>query len=278
MSGPTELLRVEGLVTDYPLRGAWKKSFRALHGVSFSVAEGETLGVVGESGSGKTTVGRAILGLAPITEGSVFFRGRDIAHLDKRERRALSSDIQVVFQDPYSSLNPAMTIRDTLTEPLIVAGVTRRVADARVAELLDQVRLPSDSGRRYPSEFSGGQRQRIAIARALARSPRLVICDEPVSGLDLSNRMTVLDLFIEIQERTGVAYLFITHDLAVVRHMGHRTVVMRNGQIVEFGDTATVIESPSDPYTRRLMLAAPVPDPVRQAERRREFHRIQVPA
>ena len=277
MTGEQELLRIAGLVTEYPGRGG-RRPFRALADISLTIAPGETLGVVGESGSGKTTLGRTLLGLAPVTSGNIVYRGRDISHLRARERRALSDEIQVVFQDPYSSLNPAMTIRDTLTEPLLVAGVSRVEADRRVQELLDQVHLPSDSGRRYPSEFSGGQRQRIAIARALSRSPRLVVCDEPVSGLDLSNQATVLDLFVEIQERTGVAYLFVTHDLAVVRHISHRIVVMRAGRIVESGDTAALTEHPQDPYTRRLLLAAPVPDPARQAERRAEFHRIDVPA
>ena len=278
MSAPGELLRVDELVTEYPARGSRRAPFRALHGVTLSVREGETLGVVGESGSGKTTLGRAILGLAPVSAGRITYRDRDISHLGKRDRRALSSEIQVVFQDPYSSLNPAMTISDTLTEPLLVAGAGQAEARRRVTELLDQVHLPADAGNRYPSEFSGGQRQRVAIARALSRRPRLVVCDEPVSGLDLSNQATVLDLFIEIQERTGVSYLFVTHDLAVVRHVSHRIVVMRAGEIVESGTARRVTADPRDPYTRRLMLAAPIPDPARQAARRAEFRRVEVPS
>jgi ABC-type glutathione transport system ATPase component len=239
-----------------------------LKGVSLDIRPGETVGLVGESGSGKTTLGRAILGLAPVTGGEIRFEGRTISGLGRRERRQLSDDIQVVFQDPYTSLNPAMTVEDILTEPLLVTGMSRRDARQRVADLLDDVRLPADAGQRLPREFSGGQRQRIAIARALTRSPKLVVCDEPVSALDLSNQSRVLDLFIEIQQRTGVAYLFITHDLAVVRHISHRVAVLYRGDIVETGEAATLTRDPDHPYTRRLLLAAPVPDPVRQAQRR----------
>ena len=245
-----------------------------LHGISLDVKAGETLGLVGESGSGKTTLGRAILGLAPITGGAIHFQGNDISRLAKRERRALSKDIQVVFQDPYTSLNPAMTVNDILTEPLLVTGTTRADADRRVRTLLDEVHLPSDAGQRLPREFSGGQRQRVAIARALSRDPKLIVCDEPVSALDLSTQARVLDLFIEIQEQTGVAYLFITHDISVVRHISHRVAVMYRGELVETGDAATVTTNPHHPYTQRLLLAAPVPDPRRQAERRAERHRL----
>jgi peptide/nickel transport system ATP-binding protein len=262
------LLEVRDLVVEYPGAGFRRPPFRALHGVSIHVGAGETLGVVGESGSGKTTLGRAILGLAPVTQGTVEFDGRDISHLGRAERRGLSEEIQVVFQDPHSSLNPAMTVFDILTEPLTVAGMSSADAKHRVQELLDRVHLPGDSGRRYVNEFSGGQRQRIAIARALSRNPRLVVCDEPVSGLDLSNRATVLDLFIEIQETTGLAYLFITHDISVVRHVSHRMIVMTGGRIVEEGTAGEVTDHPREVYTRRLILAAPVPDPKRQAERR----------
>ncbi|MEN2739618.1 ATP-binding cassette domain-containing protein [Microbacterium sp. X-17] len=268
------LLRVDDLVVEYPGRGLRRPPFRALHEVSIQVARGETLGIVGESGSGKTTLGRAILGLAPVTSGRVAFDGRDISHLAKHDRRALSSDIQVVFQDPYSSLNPAMTVFEILTEPLRVAGISSADARRRVQTLLDQVHLPSDAGDRYPNEFSGGQRQRVAIARALSREPRLVVCDEPVSGLDLSNQATVLDLFMEIQNRTGVAYLFVTHDISLVRHISHRVVVMNQGRTVEEGTARQVTTDPRDPYTQRLMLAAPVPDPERQAARREQFRAI----
>jgi ABC-type glutathione transport system ATPase component len=262
------LLVADDVIVEYPGRGFRKPPFRALNGVSLSIGAGETLGLVGESGSGKTTIGRAILGLAPVTGGTIRYGGRVISNIAKAERRALSDDIQVVFQDPYTSLNPAMTVNDILTEPLLVAGVSRADANRRVQDLLDQVHLPGDAGQRLPREFSGGQRQRIAIARALSRDPRVIVCDEPVSALDLSNQGRVLDLFIEIQERTSVAYLFITHDLSVVRHISHRVAVMYRGEIIEAGPAATVTTAPEHPYTQRLLLAAPVPDPKRQAERR----------
>jgi ABC-type glutathione transport system ATPase component len=270
----TALLSVENLAVEYPGKGWRRPPFRALQNVSLSIAAGETMGLVGESGSGKTTLGRAVLGLAPVTEGRIVFDGRDISRLGKPERRGLSEDLQVVFQDPYTSLNPAMTVNDILTEPLLVTGTSRVDADRRVRDLLDEVKLPTDAGRRLAREFSGGQRQRIAIARALTRSPKLVVCDEPVSALDLSTQARVLDLFIEIQESTGVAYLFVTHDLAVVRHICHRVAVMQKGQIVETGDAAQVTSEPAHPYTKRLLLAAPVPHPVEQAERRAERQRF----
>jgi len=268
------LLDVQGVVVEYPARGLGKKPFRALHGVSLDILPGECVGLVGESGSGKTTLGRAVLGLAPVTEGAIHYKGRDIAHLGRRQRRELAGDIQAVFQDPYTSLNPSMTIEQILIEPLTVRKVERAEATRRVRELLEQVHLPADAGGRLPREFSGGQRQRIAIARALALEPRLIICDEPVSALDLSTQARVLALFKEIQERTGVAYLFVSHDLAVVRHLSHRVAVMYRGEIVEWGDGDQVTGKPEHPYTQRLFLAAPVPDPVRQADRRVERKRL----
>ncbi len=268
------LLDVEDLVVEYPARGFGKKPFRALSGVSLDIRPGETVGLVGESGSGKTTLGRAVLGLAPVTSGTIRYDGRGISHLSRRDRRALASDIQVVFQDPYTSLNPSLTIEQILTEPLTAQGVPRNEAARRVRELLDQVHLPGDAGARLPREFSGGQRQRIAIARALALGPRLIVCDEPVSALDLSTQARVLALFTEIQERTGVAYLFVSHDLAVVRHLSHRVAVMYRGEIVEWGDGDQVTSRPQHPYTQRLLLAAPVPDPDAQARRRAERRRL----
>jgi peptide/nickel transport system ATP-binding protein len=270
------LLVVEDLDVEYPSKGWRRPPFRVLKGVSITIGAGETLGLVGESGSGKTTLGRAVLGLAPITSGTVRYEGKVISDLGPKERRALSSDIQVVFQDPYTSLNPAMTVNDILSEPLRVAGTPRAEAEKRVRDLLDHVRLPADAGERLPREFSGGQRQRIAIARALSRDPRVIVCDEPVSALDLSTQARVLDLFVEIQERTGVAYLFVTHDLSVVRRISHRVAVMQGGEIIETGDAATVTTTPQHPYTQRLLLAAPVPDPQRQAERRAERRRLAV--
>jgi len=264
------LLEVSDLVVEYPAKGFRATPFRALKGVSLDIRPGETVGLVGESGSGKTTLGRALLGLAPVTEGRVTYDGRDISHLNRRDRRSLSSEIQVVFQDPYSSLNPSMTIEQILSEPLTASGTGGKEAKARVQDLLDRVGLPAGARTRLPREFSGGQRQRIAIARALALDPRLIVCDEPVSALDLSTQARVLDLFIEIQERTGVAYLFITHDLAVVRHISHRVAVMYRGEIVESGEGDQVTSHPEHPYTQRLFMAAPIPDPDRQEQRRRE--------
>ena len=270
----TTLLDIRDLDVSYPVKGFRKPPFQALRGVSLDIRPGETVGLVGESGSGKTTLGRAVLGLAPVTGGSIRFEDREIAHLSRSARRELSSEIQVVFQDPYSSLNPAMTIEQILSEPLRAKGVARQVANTRVRDLLGRVNLPADAADRLPREFSGGQRQRIAIARALALDPSLIVCDEPVSALDLSTQARVLDLFIEIQERTGVAYLFISHDLAVVRHISHRVAVMYHGEIVETGEGDQVTSAPEHPYTQRLFMAAPVPDPVRQEQRRADRHRL----
>ncbi|MEN2743898.1 ATP-binding cassette domain-containing protein [Sinomonas halotolerans] len=263
-----KLLTVADLVVEYPGKGFRAKPFRALKGVGVAIEAGKTLGLVGESGSGKTTLGRAVLGLAPVTGGSVVFDGQDISHASRAERRRLSRDIQVVFQDPYTSLNPAMQIGDILAEPLRVQGRSESEARGRIRELLDEVHLPADAIHRLPREFSGGQRQRIAIARALALSPKLIVCDEPVSALDLSTQARVLDLFLEIQRDTGVSYLFVSHDLDVVRHISHRVAVMYHGEIVEQGDAEQVTRAPEHPYTQRLLLASPVPDPDRQAERR----------
>ncbi|MFF0700005.1 ATP-binding cassette domain-containing protein [Streptomyces tendae] len=268
------LLDVENLVVEYQARGFRTKPFRALHGVTLDILPGECVGLVGESGSGKTTLGRAVLGLAPVTGGTIRYLGRDIGHLPRKERRALSSDVQVVFQDPYSSLNPAMTIGQILTEPLTVRKTPKEQAFQRVRELLDMVHLPGDAADRLPREFSGGQRQRIAIARSLALKPRLIVCDEPVSALDLSTQAHVLALLRDIQGTTGVAYLFISHDLAVVRHLSHRVAVMYRGEIVEWGDGDQVTSRPEHPYTRRLFLAAPVPDPELQEQRRAERQRL----
>jgi len=268
------LLKIDDLEVAYPVKGFRQPPFLVLKGVSLDIRPGETVGLVGESGSGKTTLGRAVLGLAPVTAGKIMFENREIGHLKRRERRALSSDIQVVFQDPYSSLNPALTIGQILREPLTARGVASTAANVRIADLLDRVGLPLDSAQRRPRDFSGGQRQRIAIARALALDPKLIVCDEPVSALDLSTQARVLDLFIEIQERTGVAYLFISHDLAVVRHISHRVAVMYQGEIVELGDGDQVTSAPEHPYTQRLFMAAPVPDPARQEQRRAERRRL----
>ncbi|WDG18646.1 ATP-binding cassette domain-containing protein [Microbacterium sp. Clip185] len=266
MSGA--LLEVDSLVVSYPGKGWRKPASEILHGVSLEIAEGRTLGLVGESGSGKTTIGRAILGLAPVTAGSIRFKGAEISAAGRRQRRRLARDIQVVFQDPYSSLNPAMQVGDILAEPLITQALGRRESASRVRALLDRVGLPADAVGRLPREFSGGQRQRIAIARALALQPKLIVCDEPVSALDLTTQAKVLDLFLEIQQDTGVSYLFVSHDLDVVRHISHDVAVLYRGDIVEQGPAAQVTTEPSHPYTRRLLLASPSPDPDVQRERR----------
>ena len=264
----SSLLEVENVDVTYPGKGLRNAGNRVLKGVSLDIRRGETVGLVGESGSGKTTLGRGVLGLAPVTAGSIRLDGREIANASRSQRRQLASEVQVVFQDPYSSLNPAMTIEQILAEPLTVRNVSKPRARQRV--LLESVGLPGDAAERRPREFSGGQRQRIAIARALALDPKLIVCDEPVSALDLSTQSRVLDLFLEIQERTKVAYLFISHDLAVVRHLSHRIAVMYQGEIVEWGEGEQISTAPTHPYTQRLMMAAPVPDPELQAVRREE--------
>jgi ABC-type oligopeptide transport system ATPase subunit len=269
-SDPSLLLDCNDVVVEYPSKGFRKAPFKALKGVSLDIRPGECVGLVGESGSGKTTLGRAVLGLAPVTGGQIVYKGKDISKYNRKERRTLSSEIQVVFQDPYTSLNPSLTIEGILTEPLTAKGVPMSEASRRVLTLLDQVGLPTSSADRLPREFSGGQRQRIAIARALALDPQLIVCDEPVSALDLSTQARVLELFKEIQERTGVAYLFVSHDLAVVRHLSHRVAVMLHGEIVEWGDGDQVTARPEHPYTQRLFFAAPIPDPDRQEIRRQE--------
>lgn len=269
--GTEPILEVRDVNVIYKGSGWRAPSFHALHDVSLDILPGETMGLVGESGCGKTTLGRAVLGLTEVESGSVTFNGADITHANRRTRRGLSSEIQVVFQDPYSSLNPGMTVMSILAEPLIAQGRSRAEAADRIGTLLDQIDLPPDSGQRYPREFSGGQRQRIAIARALALEPKLIVCDEPVSSLDLSTQSRILDLLIDIQERTGVAYLFISHDLSVVRHISHRVAVMLRGEIIENGDADLITSNPNHPYTKKLLLASPVPDPILQAERRQQY-------
>lgn len=265
------LLTVDGLAVEYPKRGAWRQKVRVLDDVSIDVRPGETVGLVGESGSGKSTLGRAVLGLSPVAEGTVHFDGEDITRASGARRRELASDFQVIFQDPYGSLNPAMTIWDTVTEPIRAAGVSRSQCQVRAQKLMDQVKLPANSLERYPQEFSGGQRQRIAIARALIRSPRLIVCDEIVSALDLSTQARILELLMEIQAESGVALLFTSHDLGVIRAISHRVAVLYRGRLVEFDDVKTVTENPTEPYTRRLLMASPVADPVRQREQRRAY-------
>jgi peptide/nickel transport system ATP-binding protein len=259
------ILQVKDLEVTFP--GRRGKQARVIRGVSFDLAAGETLSLVGESGSGKTTIGRAILGLAPVTGGAITFRGEMISNITRKLRRKLATDIQVVFQDPYSSLNPSMTIENILVEPLQAAGVQR--GSARVRQLLDAVGLPKDAGSRYPREFSGGQRQRVGIARALAMDPAVIVCDEPTSALDVTTQARVLTLFKELQEATGVAYLFISHDLGVVNDISDRIAVLYRGEIVEIGEAKQVALAPRHDYTHRLQMAAPVADPKKQRARRK---------
>ncbi len=265
----TPLLSARNLIVEYPGRGFRAKPTRVLHGVSADLHAGRTLGLVGESGSGKTTLGRALVGLVTPTAGSIEFRGESVSQRSRADQKRLSSEIQVVFQDPYSSLNPSMTVADILAEPLIAKGEGKSDARRRVRDLLDHVGLPDGASDRLPREFSGGQRQRIAIARALAVDPSVIVCDEPVSALDLSTQLRILDLLIDIQRETGVAYLFVTHDIGAVRYISHDIAVMYRGEILEHGPASDVTGSPSHEYTKKLMLAAPVADPALQAERRR---------
>jgi ABC-type glutathione transport system ATPase component len=249
-----QLLDIQDLRVDHG-------NVNAVRGVSLRIGHGETLGLVGESGSGKSTIGNAILGLVRPTGGQIRFRGEDITAATSRRRRQLGRHIQVVFQNPYSSLNPSRTIGQTLTEPLrVVRRLARADAIDRVHDTLRQVGLPSDATDRYPAELSGGQRQRIAIARALVLEPQLVICDEPTSALDLSVQAQILNLLLDLQHDLGLSYLFISHDIDVVRHASHRIAVLLDGQIVEQGKATTVTETPQHPYTQALLAAVPTLD------------------
>jgi ABC-type oligopeptide transport system ATPase subunit len=263
------LLELKNVDVSYKLiRG----TFRAVQDVSFSVNEGQALGIVGESGSGKSTLGRAILGLAEATAGSIIFDGKDITKVSRKERQQLSKSIQVVFQDPRSSLNEAKKIRDILTEPVVANRLmTKQEATERASGLLQRVGLDHDAMDLLPDNFSGGQRQRIAIARALMPKPRLIICDEPVSALDLSVQAQILNLFLRELRETGVTYLFIAHDLAVVRILCEQVMVMSEGRIVERGKTEEVYNNPREEYTKRLLAAEPHPDPAIQRERRKAW-------
>jgi oligopeptide transport system ATP-binding protein len=242
---------------------------RAVDGVSFDVQPGETLGLVGESGSGKSTTGYCVLQLMKPTSGSVKFEGTELTELGREDLRRMRREMQIVFQDPYSSLDPRMTVGDIVGEPLIVHGIgTRRDRSARIRELLDVVGFNPSYTNRYPHEFSGGQRQRIGIARALALSPKLIVCDEPVSALDVSIQAQILNLLKDLQRDFGLTYLFIAHDLAVIRGMSDRIAVMNRGQLVEIGPAERVYTNPQDDYTKALLSAVPVPDPRAMKERK----------
>ena len=265
----TPVVRAEGLQIEYPGRFG-RGGFRAVQGVDFEIRPGEVLGLVGESGSGKTTIGRAIAGLAPVTAGSLRVLGVELRGTRERDIRPTRRELGFVFQDPASSFNPLLTIAECIAEPLVVHGEARDAASARdrVDELLEAVHLPKAFGDRFPHELSGGQRQRASLARAIALNPALLIADEPTSALDVSVQARVLELFLELQERFGFACLFITHDLAVVDMLAHRIAVLHHGEIVEQGPTAEVLGSPAEAYTRRLIHALPVPDPLEQRARR----------
>ncbi|GAA1172368.1 ABC transporter ATP-binding protein [Nesterenkonia xinjiangensis] len=273
-AGETPALEARNLALDYTFR---RQATRVVEGVTFTVQQGEIMGLVGESGSGKSTVAKAVLGLLDVAEGDLLIRGRNMPTMPAKERKALKKEIGVVFQDPAASLDPRFPIGDIIVEPMIVHKVgTSKERVRRAEELLDAVRLPSSVVNRYPHELSGGQRQRISIARALVLNPTLLIADEPTSALDVSVQAAVLDMFRELQEQYEFACLFVSHDLAVIDTLAHQVLVMQNGRTVEQGSVDQVLRFPRQDYTQRLLAAAPVPDPISQAERREARRRLLV--
>ena len=277
------LLEVRDLVKHFPVSSGLRKptlSVKAVDGVSFTLRRGETLGLVGESGCGKTTTGRCVLLLERPTSGQIVFEGSELTTLPDKKLRAMRRRMQVIFQDPYSSLNPRMTVGQILAEPIKVHGLIaeRKARAARVQELLGQVGLLPQHAGRYPHQLSGGQRQRVGIARALAMEPALIICDEPVSALDVSIQAQIVNLLEDLQKTLGLTYLFIAHDLSVVRHISDRVVVMYLGKIVEVADRRSLYEEPLHPYTRALLSAVPIPDPKLEARRERTVLRGEVPS
>ena len=269
-----DLIEVRDLYKYFPINaGVFSRhvgDVKAVDGVDFTIRRGETLGLVGESGSGKTTTGRVVLRLLPATKGEVLFEGRDVQALGREEIRKLRKEMQIIFQDPYASLNPRMTIGDIVGEPLRIHHLARgKDAEARVQELLRLVGLQPYHANRYPHEFSGGQRQRIGIARALAVNPKFIVADEPVSALDVSIQAQVINLLQDLQAQLGLTYLFIAHDLSVVRHISTRVAVMYVGKIVEIADRDDLYENPLHPYTQALLSAIPIPDPSVESRRKR---------
>jgi oligopeptide transport system ATP-binding protein len=279
----SELLVVRDLYKYFPIHaGVLSRhvgDVKAVDGIDFAIRSGETLGLVGESGSGKTTAGRVVLRLLPATKGEVIFDGRNVHELGREEVRKLRKEMQIIFQDPYASLNPRMTVGDIVAEPLLIHRLARgKEAEARVRELLRLVGLQPYHANRYPHEFSGGQRQRIGIARALAVSPKFIVADEPVSALDVSIQAQVINLLQDLQAQFGLTYLFIAHDLSVVRHISTRVAVMYVGKIVEIADRNELYENPLHPYTQALLSAIPIPDPAVEARRKRIILTGDVPS
>jgi len=282
-NGPVPILEVNDLVKHYPLTGGGlvRRRIGDVHaacGVSFDLYPGETFGLVGESGCGKSTTGKAILQLQPPTSGSVKFQGEELVGKTRKQMRGIRRDLQVVFQDPYASLNPRIPVNAIVAEPLQIHGLYGKQGKERVRELLTVVGLNPEHGNRYAHEFSGGQRQRIGIARALALEPKVMVLDEPVSALDVSIQAGVVNLLEELQARLGLAYVFIAHDLSVVRHISDRVAVMYLGKIVETGSRDSIYERASHPYTQALMSAVPIPDPKLERQRQRIVLEGDVPS